>query len=121
MLFRSKLVRINRFTGRVTAIGSLGFQDVQGLAFDTATRTLYGVDGATRRLIRIDPQTGLGFALGPLDAPDIEGLEVDAASGLLYGSDAQTLQLFRINKGTGACTLVGSSAYRVDGLAGRIR
>ena len=105
----------------MTPIGLLGFQDVCGLAFDPGSGTLYGVDKVTDKLIRINPVTGLGTAIGSLGFPSVEGLEFDVASGNLYGTDVQTLQLIRINTVTGQGTVVGATAYKVDGLAGRIQ
>ena len=57
---------------------------------------------------------------GPLDFPDVEGLEFDPSTGKLFGTDATSLQLIEIDPATGQGTLVGTTGYRVDGLAGRI-
>ena len=43
-------------TGVAIAVGSLGFTDVNGLAFDPTTGTLYGTDGTTDTLLTIDPR-----------------------------------------------------------------
>jgi sugar lactone lactonase YvrE len=116
---RDQLVRIDRLTARVTVVGALGFQDVEGLACH-ANGTLYGVDGVSDSLIRIDPANGHGTLVGPLGFPDVEGLEFDAATGILYGTDVERLRLIRIDIQTGQGTVVGSTAYKVDGLAGRL-
>jgi len=119
-----KLARIDTRTGQGTLLADLRWsngqiiQDCAGLAFDASARVLYGVDGSTDKLIRIDPATGIGTpAPNPLGFPDVEGLEFDDLSGSLYGTCVQTFQMIRIDKTTGVGTAVGSTGYKVDGLA----
>jgi DNA-binding beta-propeller fold protein YncE len=118
---RDRLIRIERTTARVTPVGLLGFAEVAGLAFHPGAGILYGVDNATDRLLRINTATGQGTAIGALGFADVEGLDFDAANGILYGTDATALQMIRINTTTGLGALVGTTAYKVDGLAGRIQ
>lgn len=117
-----KLVRIDRNTGQGTILADLRFpggqviQDCAGLAYDPSAQILYGVDGSTDKLIRIDPATGIGTpAPNPLGFPDVEGLEFDA--GFLYGTCVQTFRMIRIAPTTGIGTAIGSTGYKVDGLA----
>lgn len=119
-----KLVRIDTTTGQGTILADLRWsngqviQDCAGLAYDASARVLFGVDGATDKLIRIDPATGIGTAApNALGFPDVEGLEFDPQSGFLFGTDVQTFQMIRIDKTTGIGTAVGSTGYKVDGLA----
>lgn len=119
-----KLITIDTSTGQGTIRADLRWpnnqviQDCAGLAYDASARILYGVDGATDKLIRINPTTGIGTpAPNPLGFPDVEGLEFDDLSGFLYGTCAQTFQMIRIDPATGVGTSVGSTGYKVDGLA----
>ena len=118
-----KLITIDTTTGEGTfradlrwAGSLLPIQDVAGLAYGSGI--LYGVDGYTDKLFWIDAATGIGTPVHPTNTigfPDVEGLEFD--SGFLYGTDAQTLQFVRIHPTTGIGTAIGSTGYKVDGLA----
>ncbi|MEM9366628.1 MAG: PEP-CTERM sorting domain-containing protein [Planctomycetota bacterium] len=57
------LFTIDTATGAGTAVGSLGFTGVRGLAFD-GSGNLFGSDLETDQLISIDTTTGLGTAIG---------------------------------------------------------
>ena len=59
-----QLITINVLTGQGTAVGPLGFPDVEGLTFEVGTRLLFGTDGLTLDLIEIDPLTGAGTRIG---------------------------------------------------------
>lgn len=113
-----KLIVINTDTGAATAVGALGFADVQGIAFDPNTDTLYGVNSTTAQLIRINTATGAGTAIGALGLTDVRGLVFDPNHNKLYGTDNTTDRLIVINTTTGAGTAVGALGFSdVRGLA----
>jgi len=59
------LLTINSITGVGTQVGSgLGFDFVQGLAFDPNTNTLYGADQGLDVLLTINSTTGIATAVG---------------------------------------------------------
>lgn len=113
-----ELISVNSTTGAGTAIGSLGFQSVIGLAYDTSTNTLYGVDSSSDQLITIDPSTGVGTAVGPFGVVAIGALAYDPNNDILYGSDLTGAALVTVNRATGAVTQVGLfNVQAVGGLA----
>ncbi|MFN8523583.1 MAG: hypothetical protein U0821_10850 [Chloroflexota bacterium] len=117
-----KLYSINLSTGVATAIGAVGFSDVDGLSFGCGS-VLFGIDEATDSLIRINTTTGAGTAIGNTgvingNVNDV-GLTFDS-QGRLFMAAEEGQRLFRVNPTTGAGTLVGSTgAAAVTGLAAR--
>jgi len=55
---------IDRTTGAATLIGQIGFKNVNDLAFNLDTQTLFGFDPSSRLLITISTSTGQGIAVG---------------------------------------------------------
>lgn len=51
-------------SGSLITVGSIGFSDVRGLAYDATSETLFGVSRASNRLIIVDIGTGVGTAVG---------------------------------------------------------
>jgi len=99
-------------------IGKLGFDNPQGLAFDPASSTLYGVDVATDQLFTIDTASGAGTAVGPLGFDNVRALTWDPGLGILYGVDAATKQLLSIDPASGAGVALGATGWvAVQGLA----
>lgn len=114
------LFSIDMKTGLATPIGPTGFEDVEGLTFDRACKTLFGVDDVTDRLLSCDIQTG--------DCQQVGNLGVDITdTGLAFGSDLQLYMstdapknptlLYRVDMGTGTATPVGDQGQEVTGLA----
>jgi HAMP domain-containing protein len=125
------LIKIDPVSGKGTSIGPIGFDTVKGLAFDSNTNTLYGVNIKDNKLIRIDIRTGAGKAVGPLIWNDIDlcvrnksddsksvqplelgsfGLTFDPGKNLLYGST--TIPLVKIVPTTARTTVLEyKSAY----------
>lgn len=69
------LYTVNVGSGATTLIGnagSLGFGDVEGLAFDGSQ--LYGTDSATGQLLLIDANTGIGSLVGSTGTMRLRGL-----------------------------------------------
>ncbi|MEK6239282.1 MAG: hypothetical protein N2C14_31575, partial [Planctomycetales bacterium] len=81
------LVTIDSVTGAGTSIGSLGFDFVAALAYDSNTGTVYGLDNATDQLITIDQATGVGTAVGSVGYTTTVGLAFDPNTDTLYGTD----------------------------------
>lgn len=117
-----QLYQIDLATGVATAIGPVGFADVEGLSFNCAG-ILFGVDDITDQLVTINLVTGAGTAVGPLGIsvnPLIEndfGLTFDAGGNLWLSTDSPQ-NFYSINPATGAATLVGPQGQPVTGLAG---
>jgi uncharacterized repeat protein (TIGR01451 family) len=114
-----QLYQIDLATGIATAIGPVGFDDVEGLAFN-CTGVLYGVDDITEQLITINLATGAGAAVGPLNIafPGFQdaGLTFDTNGNLWMSTDIPQ-NFYSINPATGAATLVGAQGQPVTGLA----
>lgn len=89
---------------------------VEGLAYDPASGTLYGSDVSTRVLVTIDPTTGAATVVGPIGFSFVEGLAFDPLAGVLWGADRGTNELIRIDPSTGAGTAVGP--FGVDSIRG---
>ncbi len=112
-----QLYSIDLTTGVATAIGPVGFTDVEGLAFHPLTRVLYGVDDDTDQLITIDLNTGAGTAVGPLNVLFTDmGLTFDQHANLWMSTDIPE-DFYSINPGTGAATAIGNQGQDVTGLA----
>ncbi len=128
-----RLYRIDLATGQAKPLGAIGFNDVEGLAFD-ANGVLFGVadatagsgSGATDLLIRIDTTSGVGTLVGAM--PGLGGLgpggNLDyglayTCDGRLWLSSDTTSQLWEVTPATAATRLVGSLGQPISGLAGR--
>jgi hypothetical protein len=112
-----QLYSIDLTTGTATAIGPVGFTDVEGLSFHPFTGVLYGVDDDTDQLITIDLDTGAGTAVGPLNVVFTDmGLTFDR-SGRLWMSTDIPEDFYSINTDTGAATAIGNQGQDVTGLA----
>lgn len=103
--------------------GEAVLEDVDDLAYDAASGTLYAVgnQGAQHdRLATINTTTGAASVVGLLGVANVEGLTL-AADGTLYGSTGTTGvnsptgdRLWTISKTTGAATLVGPFGIESD-------
>ena len=116
-----ELLAIDDLTANTTAIGTLNCQQlgVAGLAWDSNTRTLFGICVEvipTQRivLVTIDTNTGILKEIGLLNLGDIftfGGLAFDPNSKSLYGSvfvnDSSEWQLVTIDCASGQGTFVG--------------
>ena len=104
------LIKIDRLTSTSTEIEVPGIQLGGGLAFDTSTDTLFGINyiPGVDDLAAIDPVTGLTTIIGPTGFQGIEGLTYDPGTELLYGADFVTHQLISIDPTTGVGTAIGA-------------
>jgi hypothetical protein len=104
--------------GTMTRIGSTGIAApgaIVGVAFDAATRTLYGSDVlTTASLHTLNLTTGAATPIGPLGSANIGDLAWDAGTSTLYG--LYPGQLFTINTTTGAATSVGNTSGFKDSI-----
>jgi len=116
-VFDTSLVIIVPETGRMSAMGELGFPDVHGLTTDMITGTVYGSDMFSGRLLTIDSSSGEGHLIGPTGMPDLEGLAFDSDTGTLYGTDAVLAELVVIDIQTGVSSAVGPTGVPIHGLA----
>ena len=101
---------------RISAVGLTGFRSVQGVTFDEATGTLYGVDVSTHELITIDPVTRQGTAVGPIGFQGVASIACDSGTGTLYGVNVVAGAgandvLITIDPASGQGTAVGSIGF----------
>jgi len=114
------LYTVDPETGVNTAIGAgVGFNDVEGLAFDPTTGILYGADDGGNQLITINIATGIGTAVGAFGIAGFFDASVAFDStGNLFMADDGTDSLYSVNVATGAATLIGATGVNgIDGLA----
>jgi hypothetical protein len=115
-----ELIVIDPATGATTVVGPFGipgFQRVDGLAFDTNSATLYGIQtsGAVSSLVTIDTSTGASTLVG--GAGSVAALAFDPSTNTLYGADPIARELVVIDTASGAETTVGATGHRLYGLA----
>ena len=122
-------------TNVLSTVGSIGFGDVRGIAYDHTTGTLYGISRIVSgsptippRLITIDPNTGAGSlvtgnAVLPVGSNTAE-ITVSATGNLVglgrLGSLGSPDTILNINKATGVASVVnagGVTTTSVSGLA----
>jgi hypothetical protein len=109
-----RIITIDPTTGAGALIGSSGFDEVSGLAFDSSG-VLFGVTGGSlgpSSLVTVNTTTGVGTGIGAVASTSGEGfggLAFDAA-GTLFASawNGDTGELWTINPGNAAQTFVGN-------------
>jgi hypothetical protein len=108
--------------------GNVTFSDVDGLAFDHATGTLWGVHarGGSDALFQIDTDTGahipdafgsgVDYLLisGTGIGTSIDDIAIEPSTGTMYATDTTNSQLITINTSTGSGTAVGSFGGSID-------
>ncbi|MFN8523580.1 MAG: hypothetical protein U0821_10835 [Chloroflexota bacterium] len=113
---------VNLATGATTAIGNVGFADVDGLTFDS-NGVLFGTDDASDMLITINLTTGAGTAVGKLGLDTVSPLDTGLTfdpQGNLFVVEETGLSLSRVNRNTGAATFIGSTfPFFLTGLTAR--
>ena len=97
------LVAIDKTSGAIQTIGSLGFDAVfgEGLDFDAETGVLYlaSADESTKTMYTVDPLTGTATLLGDM-ASEVDGMAI-AKSGIICSTAADTPWLsYDISSGT---------------------
>jgi len=118
-LLRKQLLKIQRTTGAISAIGSgtlAGYQQVKSLEYHQPSDTLYALDNYTSRLLLLNPTTGaVTQSVLVQMAVNRQFEDIQFFGGELYGSYAGKLngnldftQLARIDLATGAVIPVSS-------------
>ena len=123
-----RLYKINLRTGEPTMIGPLGavggvFEDVEGLALDTAGK-LYGIDDDTKTLLTISATSGIATAVNNTQGntrlstgSNPQDLSIAfSCSGQLYAAAINSKTLYRVNTGTGMFEAVGANGTLVGGI-----
>lgn len=122
-----RLVSIDPASGAATIVGPLGlnisasqFANIQGLAFDSSTGTLFGSTfGGDSQLLSIDTANGEATPIGSLGLPGagIFGMTVDTSSSTLNGVLVDSgFQLGTVDPLTGVTSAIGPVGS-VTGLA----
>lgn len=119
----SDLVTVNPATGALTTIGATGLGPITGLAYNSATGTMYGVTGggAPASLVTVNLSTGAATIVGPTGLTRIGSIAF-SGNGILYGgltgsASASPNFLVSINTATGAATPLFDTGFSITGLA----
>ena len=99
-------------------------REVEGLATDLTSGTVYGVGDPWDQLVTVDPATGVATPVGTLTDgvgttfTNVQGLAFDSGTQQLYGSDVDGAQLLAIDPTTATATVIGPLGFSaVRGLA----
>src|SRR6185503_11389570 len=92
---------------KISREGIFGFADVQSLAHDPNTDTLYASDRGTSQLLKIHPDTGVVTPVGFTQFPDVMGLAFDPGTQTLFGTAFNTFDLLTLNTATGTAAIRG--------------
>jgi len=118
------LLTVDQITGETTTIGPIGIENVQGLAYNSLTNTLFGSASPFGspppggQLITLNVTTGAASPVGPIGFQRVFGLAFDPFTNTLYGVDRDTDQLITIDQTAGTGTTVGPTGFdRIGGLA----
>lgn len=112
---------IDPATGAWTSLGVQGIpssESINGLAYDQANTTLYGINTSTNAFVTLDQTTGAFSTVGFTSGGQFNGLAHDAAAGVLYSvttSDA----LYRMDPTNGNSTFIGNGNVpdQIEGMA----
>ncbi|HTF88094.1 MAG TPA: DUF4394 domain-containing protein [Planctomycetota bacterium] len=110
----SELYKINLTTGAATFVGSMGINDVFGLAYDPVTNKLYGSRSTSAfGFIEVNRSTG---AATPIGNPGVglDGMTFVGSTGDVVGLYAGPGSLHRLNPANGSSTLLTSGGGFVD-------
>ncbi|MFC1705775.1 hypothetical protein ACFL59_03010 [Planctomycetota bacterium] len=105
------LYRIDPVTGDVSERGWTGTDFVNALAYDPASRRVFGVasvSGGPDDLYTMDLETGAATLVGSVGFDAVWGLAFDGNTRTLYGTTGNK-ELITIDMKTGAGTLVGKT------------
>ena len=114
------LLTIDPIDAQSSDHGDLGTLLLNGLAFDSNSNILYGIDIALDRLVAIQASTGQLETIGSLGVnfPNVAGLAFDPTNQILYAtSNGAAANLYTVDTSTGAATEVGPLGTNVPGLA----
>ncbi len=108
----NNLWTIDPSTGDMTVVGSYGVSNLNGLAYDPSTQTMYGASGES--LYTVDPSSGATTYVGDFNTGYTDvmiGIACDS-SGNMYGVDIGTSynnRVWAIDTATGDATLIGQT------------
>ncbi|HTF87609.1 MAG TPA: hypothetical protein VK843_04310 [Planctomycetota bacterium] len=102
----SQLYKVDLTTGAATFIGSMGINDVFGLAYDPATNKLYGSRSTVATgFLDINRSTGAATPIGD-PAVSLDGITYVGSTGDLVGLFAGPGSLHKVNVANGTQTLL---------------
>ncbi|MEE9130548.1 MAG: hypothetical protein V3T84_11065 [Phycisphaerales bacterium] len=109
------LYTVNTKTGEATLVGPTGLDDLDAIAWDTSTRTMYGTQFVQgQALVTIDPATGEAMIVNPMMDVGIGGLTYNADTDQLVGSHNGPGDLYEIDRETGDLTLLFDGPFVND-------
>ncbi|HTF88093.1 MAG TPA: DUF4394 domain-containing protein [Planctomycetota bacterium] len=110
----SQLYKVNLTTGAATFVGSIGINDVFGLAYDPVANKLYGSRSTLASgFIEINRLTGAGTPIGDPVAY-LDGMTFVGSTGDVVGLFAGPGSLHKVNTANGSSTLLTSGSGFVD-------
>ena len=113
-------VSIDAGTGTTTELRRIEFERVEGMAYDSSSDTVYGIDDDSNRLVTFDVQGNATLA-GSLNPGNGKGLTYNSALDTLIASDTTTKGLYDLDRGLSAGVVVGDLGINdVYGLASRL-
>jgi hypothetical protein len=118
----NELFAIDPIAGTYTALTTItGAHNVEGLGYDTASDTLYGVADTENQLVRNNPTTGVATPLAQLPAKNWRGLEYDPFRQLFNASISAGGEFYEIKltmpTPTPTVQLIGVTSPGTQGLA----
>jgi hypothetical protein len=121
------LLAIDKHTGASTLVGQLGFPRVDGLAFDAASGTLYGIDKTEDgTLITIDTSSGAGTAVGQIStfqasvgAAYVIAIEFEAETYCTAGTSASGCQALIGATGNASASASSGFSLTISGVEGQ--
>jgi hypothetical protein len=115
----NRLFAIDPVTGAYTSLATItGAANVEGLAYDPATDTLFGLADTEDRILSIDPQTGAATTRAQLPSLNWRGLEYDAARQVFYATVSSSGDFYEIAlTPTPAVRFIGFTSPGTQGLA----
>ena len=116
------LVAIDTVTGEKTLMIEAPDRQIEGLAFDSITKTLYGVEqkwGIEENvLVRINLNDGIISDIGPVGFNEVMAMTFDETTGTIFALDQTTKTLIKIDPTTGSSIAIGNFSYGAsNGLA----
>lgn len=107
------LYTLNLSTGAATQVGSYGITDMFALAYDPATKMLYG-DATSGNFYSLNPTTGAATLIGS-NGIYPGGMTFNSTTGqLILTMAGGNGSFYSINPATGAATLLGSPGFLND-------
>lgn len=115
----NRMFAIDPSTGQYTPLPDItGVNNVEGLGYDPATDTLYGVADVENVLVSIDMTTGAATTVAQLPALNWRGLDYDPSRRVFYASVSAGGDLYEISLApTPSVRFIGFTSRGTQGLA----